>query len=553
MIYQLKISLKGVKPPIWRRVLVDSRITFCQLHQVIQVAMAWEEAHLHVFKCSRVPEGKLKEMERWEEPGGLFPFIGREERVAQIGDPVMLEEPVFDEEKEILRDWLSEEKDTIRYIYDFGDDWVHDILLEKILPPEPGVAYPVCIKARKPAPEEDSGGIWNWEVQGDVPSDAELLEEVNAGLKELREVWRDQGLLPEESALPADGGSERSAASTVDTEDVWRELYEAAVEFRELKPWTWMTDNQLFAVYDVTSGHTGYCSVMGDLGEVFGLAVYVDGEGLASLFRLFEEEIEDEDLLFEQRSLLLTFEDRRDLDARDVTQIKRLGLTFRGRKKWPLFRDYTPGFFPWYLDGEEAAFFARVLDQAVEVCRRVREDPSILETGEGCLFARISSIEGGRPLWEDGEVPFEPPPPPGEEPLHVDEPTLKQLRKRFKTAPVAVDFDYFYFPDVVQERKDERPYFPYVPLWMDQRTGLLFPFDLVKPDEKVEQFQRQLVKLIETLGAIPKTVRVRREDVRAILSPLAAKLGIRLRRVTRLPLLHEVRREMEKQLVGGRF
>jgi hypothetical protein len=63
------------------------------------------------------------------------------------------------------------EKTKIVYVYDFGDDWRHDIVVEKILPAEPGVAYPRCVTGRRAAPGEDSGGIWAY---GDSPEDEEF-------------------------------------------------------------------------------------------------------------------------------------------------------------------------------------------------------------------------------------------------------------------------------------------------------------------------------------------------------------------------------------------
>ena len=135
-IYQIKISLIGVKPPIWRTVLVYSDIGLGAFHDVIQVAMGWTNSHLHQFIANQgfygIPDDDFElEME--------------------------------DETKYKLSQLLKKEKDTITYEYDFGDSWEHKILLEKILPFDTKIALPVCIKGKRACPPEDCGGIWGYE------------------------------------------------------------------------------------------------------------------------------------------------------------------------------------------------------------------------------------------------------------------------------------------------------------------------------------------------------------------------------------------------------
>ncbi len=147
--YQLKITLNGSKPPIWRRILVQPDITLGQLHEVLQIVMGWTDSHLHQFvfgpEIFGVPD---------DEEGGLFGF------------------QVKDENKHRLSEFLRREKDFLSYEYDFGDGWEHKILLEKILPFDGSVKLPKCIKGKKACPPEDCGGIWGYqeliEILGDV-------------------------------------------------------------------------------------------------------------------------------------------------------------------------------------------------------------------------------------------------------------------------------------------------------------------------------------------------------------------------------------------------
>ena len=142
-IYQIKISLIGAKPPIWRIVLVPSNIGLDAFHEVIQLAMGWTDSHLHQFIANNV-------------------FYGIPD------DDFELE--MEDETQYKLSQLLQKEKDTIKYEYDFGDSWEHKILLEKIFPDDGKTALPVCIKGKRACPPEDCGGIWGYE---------ELLETVS--------------------------------------------------------------------------------------------------------------------------------------------------------------------------------------------------------------------------------------------------------------------------------------------------------------------------------------------------------------------------------------
>lgn len=139
-ILQLKITLKGVKPPVWRRVLVRDDITFYKLHRIIQHAMGWFESHLYEFNVKGMVIGE--NLSDWDFYGG---YNGKNAKKVK------------------LNTMNFEVKDKFRYIYDFGDDWRHDIVVEKLLESEEGVKYPVCIAGKRNCPPEDVGGPWGYE------------------------------------------------------------------------------------------------------------------------------------------------------------------------------------------------------------------------------------------------------------------------------------------------------------------------------------------------------------------------------------------------------
>lgn len=135
-IYQLKVTLRGSKPPIWRRIQVPADINLGKLHRILQVVMGWTDSHLHQFIVGHSYYG---------EP-----------------DPEMGPE-IRDEKRIKLSQIVTGEKFKFTYEYDFGDSWEHEVLVEKILPPEPGGRYPICLKGARACPPEDVGGVWGYD------------------------------------------------------------------------------------------------------------------------------------------------------------------------------------------------------------------------------------------------------------------------------------------------------------------------------------------------------------------------------------------------------
>jgi hypothetical protein len=137
-VYQFKVTLEGIRPPIWRRIQVPETYTFWDFHVAIQDVMGWMDYHLHEFEI-RNPTNGIKVTIGL--PDDDFPKRNLPGWAQKIANYFSLENPSAD------------------YIYDFGDYWVHRIKLEKILPREKNVDYPICVKGKRAAPPEDCGGV----------------------------------------------------------------------------------------------------------------------------------------------------------------------------------------------------------------------------------------------------------------------------------------------------------------------------------------------------------------------------------------------------------
>jgi len=139
-IHQLKVTLRGIKPPIWRRLQVASESSLYTMHHILQVVMGWEGYHLYQFSVGQTNYG---------DPDPASGLDLRSARTAKLNRVAPAPGAKF------------------VYVYDFGDDWEHQIVVEKVLPPESEARYPRCVAGKRAGPPEDCGGVWGY---------AELLE-----------------------------------------------------------------------------------------------------------------------------------------------------------------------------------------------------------------------------------------------------------------------------------------------------------------------------------------------------------------------------------------
>jgi hypothetical protein len=132
-LYQLKITLAEIKPSIWRRIQVPSTILLCCLHDALQAVFGWTDSHLHSFE----KDGKY-----WGVP--------------EYDD-------LIDESNVRLGKLLKSEGDSMMYVYDFGDDWRHEVVLEKIISANDLLKVPICLDGARRCPPEDVGGVSGYE------------------------------------------------------------------------------------------------------------------------------------------------------------------------------------------------------------------------------------------------------------------------------------------------------------------------------------------------------------------------------------------------------
>ena len=143
-VFQFKIALLDINPSLWRRIVVPETCSFWDLHVAIQDSMGWMDCHLHEFEMNNLKTGKKD----------------------HIGIPP---EDYFEDDPEVFPGWKKKiaayftlDNASATYRYDFGDNWRHEVVLEKIEPRATGVSYPVCIGGERACPPEDCGGTYGY-------------------------------------------------------------------------------------------------------------------------------------------------------------------------------------------------------------------------------------------------------------------------------------------------------------------------------------------------------------------------------------------------------
>jgi hypothetical protein len=177
-IYQIKVTLRHVAPPVWRRIEVPADIKLDKLHRILQTVMGWTDSHMHAFRVGMVQYGTASRE---------FPDMFKNERTVRLDQLVTVGKKLI-------------------YEYDFGDGWEHELKIEKVPTPEPGMRYPRCTAGKRACPPDDCGGPWGYEhllevlrdpkheeheemrewIGGDFDSEAFDLDDVNQMLRHMR-------------------------------------------------------------------------------------------------------------------------------------------------------------------------------------------------------------------------------------------------------------------------------------------------------------------------------------------------------------------------------
>jgi len=324
-------------------------------------------------------------------------------------------------------------------------------------------------------------------------------------------------------------------------EQVWRDFYEAAIAFRDLKPWEWMYDGDLFGVEDPETGQTNYCCIMGNAGEVFALGYYLGEEGLKSYLLLSNQSgeltpVDQMALGLNQLLLKVEFVNREALDKPDLDTIKALGLKFQGKKQWVQAREMKPAHLPMPIDAEQARVLTIGLQQAVEVASLFKIDEGILgdrETGKVLLRKK------NKEQWTNT---YPPPKAFNVTPFPIVFPDQGEIQRtrQYPKKETAWLFIHEYLTMPVGQESGKGYYFPKINLWVNYADGIINTFQLVQPGEEEKVIEESFFENLDQMKFRPKQIGVNSAMGYRAIREFCKALDIELLFIPDEPLFDEV-------------
>lgn len=353
-----------------------------------------------------------------------------------------------------------------------------------------------------------------------------------------------------ENPSPSNPGSGARRTDQAVSETQWRRLYDLAACVREMEPWNWMLETDVFGIRDPQTDESLFVSIMGNRGEHLAVGVYSGAEGLSGFLRMQElgESLYLADVLMTLHHAQAVFGDRQELMPEDRKRIKKLGLSFRGRQRWPYFQSYRPGWSLWSTDARETRWLTLALEQTLEVAPRLRDDPGILTKGleNHHWMIRVLDDRDGEPVWTDSYGPVEL--PPDASTFNVPEVLVNQAA-RLPKMKARLEFDVFPSFMSVAEKKGQRPQSPFLALGVNAKDGMIAGFEMLPVEKTIDEMwsevpERFLNILIKS-GFRPAELHVPAHNpLYGLLEPICRDLKLRVATQEELTCLNEVRQHL---------
>ena len=326
------------------------------------------------------------------------------------------------------------------------------------------------------------------------------------------------------------------------TRDQWLALHAAFRSYCEARPWEQLANEDVLVVNDPLGHFKGYCVALGDGGVAYGLGVYLGDWGLLNYLTTMTSEDEPVGVEALERGLALSavLGDREELADGERKAMRELGLRYRGRGRWPVFRSVIPGHWPWYLSGDEARFLTVALDNVRDVVERIGQGTLDLYAGQGPGEVLTRTLRGG--VWRDEWEPLRPPALPAEE-HQADLDRLQSIGRSTPMGSAVWEVTASYIPTEVQDGRGTRPYMPTLVMVVEGGSGLILTVRMLGRLPSGSERQEPVLELLERADRLPGAMVCDRDDTAALLAPITRSLDIGLY-VGPTPALHSIRDDL---------
>jgi uncharacterized protein DUF6930 len=336
-----------------------------------------------------------------------------------------------------------------------------------------------------------------------------------------------------------------------------KQLYDLAIQVKALAPWQWIEETDVFGVAHPETDELGFVSIMGSVGEYEAVAVYLGAEGFHDFIDFQADQSATPERVMEMRHLQAGFSDREYLEKEDRNLIKELGLKFKGRNAWPIFRSYRAGYAPWFVTRTEASMLIHALSQVLDVAVRVRDDPDPIQPSgrveKGGYWVRAAHREGGELIWEDQVWSI--PRPKRESPTVIVDTDSLELLKHTPRSGLDLEVDLVLTPARIAKPR-QRPLSMYVFMIADSNSGFLFGAETMTAEPSLSEMHagipNALVKALLQNQIMPEKLLVRSKFLRGLLRNLTQSLNIELRHADKLPAIDEAVAFLLESMLGGK-
>ncbi len=332
-----------------------------------------------------------------------------------------------------------------------------------------------------------------------------------------------------------------------------KELYAASQKIFEEKPWEVLDDLDLIAVRNPVTNETGYGAFMGSGGTLFGFCFYRGANGFYTYKSMIQGSIyaEDGDFFALHDCLKLEYVSSKELEREDLSLLKQLGITVKGRKPFPQFRSLTLGYAPWFLNESETKFLTLGLNAGLYHFEKILDDEAEDSLLENEILVYTPTDDSGTSFHSEWESFPELPSELKAQPI-LNLPRINALRAKRPKQSAVWEAGAFYLPSTIFDR--ERPYYTHLAVVCEQSKGIVLAVETILPEQFTEQVLAEtLCSVIEKHNIMPQKIFVKSDDLAAALQPLANALGFAIQQKEELRTLTMVKEGLYEQLMNGNF
>ena len=324
-------------------------------------------------------------------------------------------------------------------------------------------------------------------------------------------------------------------------------LFTLATGFIAARPWDFLEDQHLILLKSPLSNETCYCSVLGALGEVFSLHAYIGDES----YRYFRKMAAGRPVLIGEffgslRGVYVEFVGLSELTPPDRELARAFGHPLKRGSMVPIFRALRPGYHPWYPTENEGVVLAACIGAVMALCERmVKGDAQDYWKGDGVFPSMVPAQDCGKgERYHLEMVKVSEPPATTPEAAPLQQGRIRKIRDRTYPVRGVFEVDHFYGSAMIG-KKDERKACVRIGLVADADSGMLLPPELGMPERATSDIIATVVlNAVEAAQRLPREIRVAQHQLKTLLEPLAAELGITVRTAKRLPALQEAKQEL---------